>query len=187
MTWMIAVVVVSMLVAVLRGGKLANLADLHLSGWWMLVLVLGMQIGATAAPDDGSRLPVILVMASFVPLLAVVWLNKDQQGLWIAGIGILMNFTVIGANNGMPVLAQAVELAGGTFDPSALDPKHVVLDDSTELAFLADIIPFPGSVISLGDVFLALGLGVFVEDHLTKPVLLFRKGAAGMPGSAADR
>ncbi len=187
MTWMVAVVVVSVLVALLRGGKLSNIADVHVSGWWMLALALVMQVGATFAPDNGNRLPVILVLASFVPLLAVVWLNKDQQGLWIASIGILMNFTVIGINGGMPVLPRAVELAGGTFDAAELDAKHVVLDNSTRLAFLADIIPFPGSVISLGDVFLAIGLGVFIEDYLTRPLRLFRRGAPGRPGSAADR
>jgi hypothetical protein len=186
MTWMASVVTVSVVVALLRGGKLTNLMDVHLAGWWMLALALAMQVGATLAPDDGSGLPVILVMASFVPLLAVVWLNREQQGLWIAGIGILMNLTVIGINEGMPVLAQAVELAGGTFDPSALDAKHVILDDSTRVAFLADIIPFPGSVISLGDVFLAIGLGVFLEDHLTRPLRLFRRGATSAPGSAVD-
>lgn len=186
MTWMAVVLVVSVLVALLRGGKLANITEIHLTGWWMLFLAAGMQIGATFAPDDGTRLPVILVLASFIPLLAVVWLNKDQQGLWLAGIGILMNLTVIGVNEGMPVMAQAVELSGGTFDPATLDARHVVLDDSTQLAFLADIIPFPGSVISLGDVFLAIGLGVFIEDHLTRPLRLFRHGAAGVPGSAVD-
>jgi hypothetical protein len=187
MTWMAAVIVVSLLVGLLRGGKLVNLGDLHLAGWWMLFLAFGMQIGATFAPDDGTGLPVILVLVSFVPLLAVVWLNRDQQGLWLAGIGILMNLTVIGLNEGMPVLAEAVELSGGIFDPGALDAKHVALDDSTRLAFLADIIPFPGSVISLGDVFLAIGLGVFIEDNLTRPLRLFHHGATGTAGSAADR
>lgn len=187
MTWMAAVVVVSVLVALLRGGKLSNLGDLHLAGWWMLFLAFGMQIGAGFAPDDGTKLPVVLVLASFIPLLAVVWLNKDQQGLWLAGIGVLMNFTVILLNEGMPVLAEAIELSGGTFDPATLDGKHVVLDDSTTLPFLADIIPFPGSVISLGDVFLAIGLGVFIEDSLTRPRRLFRHGAASVPGSAAKR
>lgn len=153
----------------------------------MLFLAFGMQIGAGFAPDDGTRLPVVLVLASFIPLLAVVWLNKDQQGLWLAGIGVLMNFTVILLNEGMPVLAEAIELSGGTFDPTSLDGKHVVLDDSTSLPFLADIIPFPGSVISLGDVFLAIGLGVFIEDHLTRPRRWFRHGAASVPGSAARR
>ena len=187
MTWLAVVVAVSVLVALLRGGKLGNITELSLNGWWMLALAFAMQIGATYAPDDGTRLPVILVMASFIPLLAVVWLNRDQQGLWLAGIGILMNLTVIGVNEGMPVLAEAVELAGGTFDPAALDAKHVVLDGSTRFAFLADIIPFPGTVISLGDVLLAVGLGVFIENHLTQPLRLFRHGAAGVPGSAADR
>ena len=187
MTWLAVVVIVSILVGILRGGKLTNLGDLHLSGWWMLFLALAMQIGATYAPDDGSSLPVVLVLASFIPLLAVVWLNRDQQGLWLAGIGILMNLTVIGLNDGMPVLEAAVELSGGTFDPDTLDAKHVLLDDNTTFPFLADVIPFPGSVISLGDVFLAVGLGVFIEDNLTRPPRLFRSGAAGLPGSAADR
>jgi hypothetical protein len=200
MTWMAAVVVASVFVAILRGGKLDNIMELHLTGWWMLPLAFAMQIGAAMAPNDGTRedfellglnvavpLPVILVLASFVPLLAVVWLNKNQAGMWIAGIGILMNFTVIALNSGMPVLAEAVELSGGTFDPATLDAKHVVLNGSTDLAFLADVIPFPGSVISLGDVFLAIGLGVFIEDQLTRPLRLFRHGAPGVPGSAAER
>lgn len=186
MTWMAIVVVVSLLVGLLRGGKLANLSGLHLAGWWMLLLAFAMQIGATYAPDDGTRLPVILVLSSFIPLLAVVWLNKDQQGLWLAGIGILMNLTVIALNEGMPVLEAAVELSGGTFDAAALDAKHVVLDGSTRLAFLADVIPFPGSVISLGDVLLAVGLGVFIDDNLTRRPRLFHHGAAGVAGSAAD-
>ncbi len=200
MTWMASVVVVSILVALLRGGKLANLTDLHLIGWWMLPLAFAMQIGAALAPNDGTRddfdllgltievpLPVILVLASFVPLLAVVWLNKEQAGMWIAGIGILMNFTVISLNSGMPVLAEAVELSGGAFDPAIPDAKHVVLDAATDLAFLADVIPFPGSVISLGDVFLAIGLGVFLESQLSRPIRLFRHGAPGVPGSAVKR
>lgn len=153
----------------------------------MLFLAFGMQIGATYAPDDGTNLPVILVLTSFIPLMAVVWLNRDQQGLWLAGIGILMNLTVIGLNEGMPVLEAAVELSGGTFDPETLSARHVVLTDDTTLPFLADVIPFPGSVISLGDVFLAVGLGVFIEDNLTRPPRLFRQGAGGLPGSAAER
>lgn len=187
MTWMAIVVVVSVLVGLLRGGKLSNLSDLRLVGWWMLFIAFAMQIGASFAPDDGTRLPVILVLASFVPLLTVVWLNRDQQGLWLAGIGILMNLTVIALNEGMPVLEAAVELSGGTWDAAALDAKHVILDDATTFPFLADVIPFPGSVISLGDVLLAVGLGVFIEDNLTRPPRLFRQGAPGLPGSAAER
>ena len=63
----------------------------------------------------------------------------------------------------------------------------MVLDTTTRLPFFADIIPLPGSVISLGDVFFAIGLGVFVEDQMQQPVKLFRHRVQGIPGSAADR
>ena len=54
-------------------------------------------------------------------------------------------------------------------------------------ALLADVIPLPGSVISLGDVFLAVGLGAFIEDQLKQPLRLFRHRVQGVPGSAAER
>jgi hypothetical protein len=104
--------------------------------------------------------------------------------MWIAGIGILMNFTVIALNGGMPVMEEAVHLAGGSGE-LVLDAKHVLLTDTTRLPFLADIIPLPGSVISMGDVFLAIGVGAFLEDQMRRPVPLFRHKVQGMPGSAA--
>jgi hypothetical protein len=128
-----------------------------------------------------------LVLASYVPLLLVVLINQRLPGMWIVGVGILMNLTVIALNNGMPVLPEAFVLAGGEIGNLQLDAKHVLLDHSSRLPFLGDIIPMPGSVISMGDVLLAVGLGVFVEDQLRQPLRLFRRGAQGIPGSAADR
>jgi len=106
-------------------------------------------------------------------------------GIWIAGLGILMNFTVIVLNSGMPVLTEAVEIAGGSGD-LVLGAKHVILNESTRLPFLADIIPLPNAVLSLGDVFLAIGIGAFLEDQMRKPLSLFAHGVTGVPGSAAE-
>jgi hypothetical protein len=39
----------------------------------------------------------------------------------------------------------------------------------------------------MGDVFLAIGVGVFLEDQVRRPVRLFAHGVEGTPGSAADR
>ena len=130
-------------------------------------------------------LAIALLLSSYVFLLLVVWLNRAEPGLWIASIGILMNFTVIALNQGMPVLPEAIEVAGGSAD-IVLDAKHVLLDESTRLAFLGDVIPLPRNVISLGDVFLAIGLSMFLEDQLRQPVRLFRHRVQGAPGSAAD-
>jgi hypothetical protein len=186
MTWLVVVLVFSVIVSLFRGGKLSNLTEIYAKGWWLLLIGFGMQIAANYVPDSNPDLAVGLVLASYLPLLIVVALNRNEAGMWIAGIGVLMNFTVIALNQGMPVLPEAAELAGNT-DELVLGAKHVVLDTATRLPFLADIIPLPGSVISLGDVFFAIGLGVFVEDQMQQPVKLFRHRVQGIPGSAADR
>lgn len=184
MTWLIAVLVVSVVVSVMRGGKLSNLPDIYARGWWLLFIGFGMQIVANAT--SSARLAVALLLTSYVILLVMVWLNRSEAGMWIAGIGLLMNFIVISLNNGMPVLPEAIRLAGGTSDV-VFGAKHVLLDEASLLPALADVIPLPGSVISLGDVFLAVGLGAFIEDQLKQPLRLFRHRVPGVPGSAADR
>ena len=185
MIWIAVVLVLSIIVSLARGGKLSNLAEMHVQAWWLLFVGFGLQVVANALPTRQSTLAVAALLTSYVVLLLVVWLNRTEPGLWIAGLGILMNFTVIAANNGMPVLMEAARVAGGSGD-LALGAKHVILDDSTRLPFLGDVIPLPRNVISLGDVFLAVGLGVFLEVQLRQPLRLFRHRVQAVPGSAAD-
>jgi len=185
-TWLFAVIVVSIVVSLFRGGKLTNLSEIYARGWWLLFVGFGMQYAASFVPRDKASIAVILVLASYVPLLLVVILNQRMPGMWISGIGVLMNFVVIAMNQGMPVLPEAIALAGGN-PTMVLDAKYVLLNSGSRLPFLADIIPVPKSVISLGDVLLAVGLGVFIEDQLQQPLRLFRHRVQGLPGSAADR
>lgn len=187
MLWFVVVLALAVIVSLLRGGRLSNISEIRLRAWWLLFVGFGLQIAAAFVNADNSELAMGLVLASYVALMAVVWLNRDEAGMWIAGIGILMNFTVIAFNGGMPVLPAAVELAGGSAENLVLSAKHVLLTDDTYLPFLADIIPLPNNVISLGDVFLAIGLGVFIEDQLKQPKRLFRHRVQGAPGSAAER
>ncbi|HJQ94384.1 MAG TPA: DUF5317 domain-containing protein, partial [Acidimicrobiia bacterium] len=180
----------SMAIAIFRGGRLSNLGDIHLRLWWLLPLGFGLQIAAryVASPDLG----VALILLSYLPLIILVLLNKERPGLWLAGFGVLMNFSVIALNGGMPVLSEAAEVASG-FAPG--DPviaesyKHVVLNRDSLLPFLADVIPIRvlniGQVLSLGDVFLAFGLGRFIEFELRRPVRWFKRGARAEAGSAS--
>lgn len=183
---MLLVLVIAIVVGLARGGKLSNLTEIGVRAWWLLIIGFGLQLGAIFIPRSMRELAVGLILASYVPLLLFVLLNRQMAGLWVAGLGILMNFTVIAANGGMPVMLEAVKLAGGATD-AALGAKHLVLTEETHLAFLADIIPLPGSVISMGDVFLAIGVGVFLEDQVRRPVRLFAHRVQGTPGSAAER
>jgi hypothetical protein len=195
MLWLALVLFLAMTIAVLRGGRLANLGDIQLRLWWLLPLGFLLQIATAWLPDSASwsaSVGLAMILASFAPLLLLVILNRGRTGMWLAGVGVLMNFSVIVLNGGMPVLAGAAEAAGG-FQGSVLSVaqsyKHVMMDASTRLSFLADVIPVrmfnQGQVVSIGDVFLAVGLGRFLESELRRPVRWFKRGARAQAGSAS--
>jgi len=182
---MLLVLFISVVVGWIRGGKLRNLTEIRVRLWWLLPFGFILLGASSFVPNDRHEIAVALVLVSYLPLLLFVWLNRDMTGMWIAGLGILMNFTVIVLNSGMPVLEEAIRIAGGSSD-LVLGAKHVILDESTRLPFLADVIPLPGAVLSLGDVFLALGIGAFLEDQMRRPLSLFAHGVTAAPGSAAE-
>ncbi|MEE8406644.1 MAG: DUF5317 domain-containing protein [Acidimicrobiia bacterium] len=193
MLWLAIVLFLALTIAILRGGRLINLGDIELKSWWLLLVSLGLQLGTRWLPDEAwsETVGVIMMLASFVLLMILVVANRSKPGMWIAGLGVLMNFTVIAVNGGMPVLAGAAEVASG-FTVAQPDIsgsfKHTLLDETSRLTFFADVIPLRlvgiGEVISLGDIFLALGLGVFLEHELRRPRRLFKHGANAQPGSA---
>lgn len=182
---MLLVLAISIIVGWARGGKLRNLTEIRVRLWWLLPLGFILLAASALVPADRHQLAVTLILVSYLPLLLFVWLNRDVTGIWIAGLGILMNYTVIVLNGGMPVLEEAAVIAGGS-SSLALGAKHVIVDSNTLFPFLADIIPLPGAVLSLGDVFLAIGIASFIEDQMRKPLPLFAHGASGVAGSAAE-
>ncbi len=193
MLWLAIVLFLALVIAILRGGRLVNLGDIELKAWWLLLVSLGLQLGTRWLPDEtwSETAGVVMVLASFALLMILVILNRSKPGMWIAGLGVLMNFTVIAFNGGMPVLAGAAEVASGftVAEPDISGSfKHVLLDETSRLVFFADVIPLRlvrvGEVISLGDIFLALGLGVFLEQELRRPRRWFKHGASAQPGSA---
>lgn len=196
MLWLAIVIFSSLVIAILRGGRLVNLGDIEMTAWWLLLVAFGLQIGTRYLPEEkwADTVGLAMVLVSFGLLLVLVLANRSKPGMWIAGVGVLMNFLVIAVNGGMPVLTGAAEVASGF---SVVEPdlsgsfKHVLLDESSRLTFFADVIPLRiggiGEVISLGDIFLALGLGVFLESELRRPRRWFKHGASAQPGSAAGR
>ena len=193
MVWLGLVLFASIALAMLRGGRLLHLAEIHLRLWPLLLLGFAMQAATVFLPSDADwsfGAGVTLFLLSYVPLLTVVIVNRERTGMWLTGIGIIMNFLVIALNGGMPVLSEAAQVAGGFTTEVAIldDHKHVLLDHTSRLTFLADVIPLRafgvGQVLSIGDVFLAVGLGAFLEGELRKPIHWFKRGAAGQAGSA---
>lgn len=193
MLWLALVLFLALAIAILRGGRLTNLGEIELKAWWLLVGGFGLQASTGLLPDApwSETAGLVMVLGSFFLLMILVVVNRKKPGMWLAGVGVLMNLTVISLNGGMPVLTEAAEVASG-FTQASPDVigsfKYVILDDDTVFTMFADVIPLRlaghGQVISLGDVFLAVGLGRFLEYELRKPRRYFKHGARAEAGSA---
>jgi len=156
-------VVVSFLVALAvgyaAGGRLSAFAGLKIR--WSVVAIAGLAL--QAAPVPGRTLPLVFLWVSFGLLLAFVVANIRVAGFAFILIGILLNFTVIALNHGMPVTRHALVASGQQETLTLLVEEggakhHLAADD--RLLFLGDVIPIAPihQAVSVGDVFTYLGV-----------------------------
>lgn len=179
-------VLLSISIAVLRGGKLTQLVNVPLRYGWVALIALIIQLFAVefmqrrriGQPSQQA----LLVLGSYVLLLAVVVFNRHLAGMWLIGVGLALNLLVMLANGGfMPVTLEALQRAGmahlavGTEAGSrVLSTKDVLLPrELTRLWLLSDILVIPRplpftSVFSIGDCWLAGGAFIFLQK-LTQP------------------
>ncbi len=170
----------------LAGGNLDNLTNVRLR-WlpvllWALVARFGLDalLSAGAVPD---ALRLWLVVATYVLLTAMLVANRSLPGLAAAALGTVANGMAIVANGGwMPVWRPSLAAAG--LDPNAIHSNfHTMLEGPVDGSFFAhggplvDLIPIPipmiQSVVSIGDVLLAVGLAFFVFAAVVRaPVLI---------------
>lgn len=174
---MIEAVALSFVIALLRRGSFRSLARIELKGTEWLFLGVLVQYGSIWLAARGVPFFVAyggwLFVASFVPLLYGVWRSLHLPGMVWVGIGLILNMLVIGANGGrMPVDAEMAAKAGflGVEEILTNEPhfRHTLMDETTRLRFLGDIIPIPKpfprpGVASLGDVLIVAGLFLLVQ------------------------
>ena len=145
------------------GGSLRTLAHTRFRRIEVLIAGFVLQLAVTFLPwrpfeDEGFWL--ILIASGAAALF--MFFNRNLAGMTLAAIGLSLNVLVIALNHGMPVSIRAIEIAGApTFEAEG---EHTALGPDTKLPWLTDVIPIPvaGSVLSVGDLFLALGLARLV-------------------------
>jgi DHA3 family macrolide efflux protein-like MFS transporter len=177
---LIGALVAGLVLGLLARGRLDNLASVRLRLVQALFLGLFLRFATQYAielgndPVDALRLP--LFGGAFLLLLFGLWANREQPGLPLAFVGILLNAIAMLANAGyMPVWEPAIGAAGLT--PLDLSPGfHTLVASGASGAISADFlvkavplgdvipIPVPGlrNVASVGDVLLAGGLAFFL-------------------------
>jgi hypothetical protein len=151
----------------LLGGRLRAFENLRLRWWGLIVVGLAIQFAPLPEGDGGTDLVVrtAALAVSYTLIVAFAIANVRVPGMPLILIGVAANCLVIVANGGMPVSESALIDSGhgndvGQLEQEGLD-KHHLMDDDDVLTFLADVIGIPnpiGQAISIGDVFVYLGL-----------------------------
>lgn len=206
--------VVGLVLGIGAGGRIENLAGVRLRLIQLLFLGLVLRYATQFAIEGGNdiadalRLP--LFAGGFLLLLIGLWVNREQPGLPLAFVGILLNAVAIVTNGGfMPVWEPSVLAAGlpatelgSAFHRivGAAASGGIAPDFLAQAGPLGDIIPIPipfiRNVASIGDVFLAAGLAFFLfATTVRNPVELEEAGLEairrrvreldGMPAEAA--
>lgn len=160
-------VVLAVVVALLRGGKLEGLGELGLKALPLAVLALFMRTAVGFLEPRGFMYGPALQIAAYLFLFVAVWHNLGKPGLKLFGLGSLLNFIVIAANGGtMPVSPRAMEIAGVSGTPTGI---HSLMTSQTRLWFLADVIPVWTplvTIISVGDILIVMGIFLFIQYRM---------------------
>ncbi len=187
---LIAAVIVSTLIALMRGGRLGRLADLPLRYAWLALAAVVLQYPLVyynlghGAIILGVSVANLVMVGSYILLLWVLWANRRLPGLPLVALGVLCNLLVMTLNGGwMPITPEAVARLGHmprvTTTGSVAKvwgAKDIMLPRAqTWLWPLSDVFvvtaPFPiPSAFSPGDVLVAVGLFWLLQQSLVKPV-----------------
>lgn len=169
MVLVLATVLGAVLIGYVRGGRLANLGHVELRhGWLVLVSVVAQGALAAIAALGGpaATVSVPLLIGSHTALLAFVISNRVLPGMLLVFTGFAMNASVITANGAMPVARHALLAVSGGEATTITPGKHRLLAEGDVLTPLADIfaIPVLRTVVSVGDIVLAAGVGILVVN-----------------------
>ena len=145
-------VIAGIAAAVAFGGDWRRLATFSLRFWPLLIVALGIRIVASLSPAA----PLSAYLVALLGIAGVAALNWRIPGAILIAAGTAMNILVVALNSGMPYDATTVAAVGA---PLPTDSLHALMDSSTRLPLLGDIVPVGvvRSVYSVGDFLIALG------------------------------
>lgn len=173
-------IVVAVLIGFLRGGSLRNLGLVQFRWAWLALLAVGTQLLLIRLGPALTEPARVLFPLTHLAIILVAWLNRDLAGMYLLAAGVALNLLVMVANGGfMPIAPEALVQAGMAESTEAvtlytrrLASKGLVLPrEETALWWLSDIIAlrFPiSTVISFGDVLIAVGLFLFVQKTMLR-------------------
>jgi hypothetical protein len=176
---LLVAVLLALPLGLVLGGRLERLGQLGIKGQPLVLVALLLQIFLMYGPWLGSEPRSVgpsLMVLSYLPLLAFVWLNRKLTSVVIIGAGMFLNFVAIATNGGyMPTSPEALARMGYDISDPSLSPGQyiprskdmVMLRAETRLWLLTDTMVSPRAlpwvfVFSIGDIIASIGVVAFI-------------------------
>jgi len=175
----------ALVVGLLLGGRLSNVADTSFRCPLAGIAGVALQF----VPVGGTAGTLILTL-SFVFLFVAVGVNWRLPGFVLLLVGLWLNFVVITVNQGMPVTRHAIVASGQAETLSGLkalqSPKHHLATEDDRMLFLGDVVPLGPPVkqaVSVGDLVAYAGAMWFIVASMRRR----SPAQATDAGTAADQ
>ncbi|MGH2542685.1 MAG: DUF5317 family protein, partial [Ardenticatenaceae bacterium] len=149
----VVAILLALLVALMRGGRFEQLGSLSFRFGPLILLGFLIQI-FLFTPLLGPRLTdfqtAVVYNLSMLLLWGTLLANWRIPGVPLMATGVFLNWLVITLNGGfMPASAAALEQAGLLEEVTANQGRHnnsILLDASTHLPWLADVMAIPAAI-----------------------------------------
>ncbi|NLJ78686.1 MAG: DUF5317 domain-containing protein [Tissierellia bacterium] len=191
---LIEAIIISIVVGIIRGGKLRRLKALTRRGMWILIFGIAIQyilflLSGLGDMDMNMVNGIVsysreIQILSYILILLGIAVNMRYRASKLLLGGYLMNFMAVWGNHWkVPILSEAIPLIDGSGLEKVTGEGislYTPIANSTKLPILGNIIvladPYPlAKMISIGDVVVGIGIFLLIQEVMLGRDSLMRR------------